>query len=337
MWIECTLIIGKMKTDLTNLSFLNIRIKNISLIGGIFINCNLRGTEFDIVDIDEINLNGALLINCKWKNLKIHELNRLEGHSDYVRSVCFLQMVIHLLLVVKISLTVYGMSKQVNIKPNWMDIKEISIQYVALLDSNTLVSGSNVNSISLWDVKTGEQKAQLNGHSNIVYSACFSSDGNTLASGSDESIRLWDVKYDSKNSNQKVIIKLPNQFVSLLMEELLTLKITLSVFWMLKQDIQKKFEGHTNTIRSVCFSNDGNQLASAKAKLEGHYSIVTSVCFSPNGSTLASCSLDNSICLWVVKTGINKVNFGDPFDTVRSIYFTPDGNKLVTNNVDDII
>ncbi|CAD8214187.1 unnamed protein product [Paramecium pentaurelia] len=52
-----------------------------------------------------------------------------------------------------------------------------------------------VKSIRLWDVKTGQQKAKLDGHSNTVCSVYFSPDGNTLASGSkDNSIRLWDVK-----------------------------------------------------------------------------------------------------------------------------------------------
>ncbi|CAD8184322.1 unnamed protein product [Paramecium pentaurelia] len=62
-------------------------------------------------------------------------------------------------------------------------------------DGNTLASGSWDNSIRLWDVKTGQQKAKLDGHSNCINSVCFSPDGNTLASGSgDCSIRLWDIK-----------------------------------------------------------------------------------------------------------------------------------------------
>lgn len=77
-----------MKIDLTNQSFEDIRIKNTNLIGGNFVRCNFSGSEFNNVDISGVNLNGALLINCKWKNIKIHELNKLEGHSGSVRSVC---------------------------------------------------------------------------------------------------------------------------------------------------------------------------------------------------------------------------------------------------------
>lgn len=36
-----------------------------------------------------MNLNGTFLLNCKWKHIKIHELNQLDGHNDNMNSVCF--------------------------------------------------------------------------------------------------------------------------------------------------------------------------------------------------------------------------------------------------------
>ncbi|CAD8198796.1 unnamed protein product [Paramecium pentaurelia] len=63
--------------------------KNTSLIGGNFVSCNLSGSEFDYVDISGLNLNGAQLFNCKWKNIKVHEFIRLDGHEFSVMSVCF--------------------------------------------------------------------------------------------------------------------------------------------------------------------------------------------------------------------------------------------------------
>ncbi|CAD8089152.1 unnamed protein product [Paramecium sonneborni] len=62
-------------------------------------------------------------------------------------------------------------------------------------DRTILASGSEDNSIRIWDIKSGQQKAKLDGHSQPVSSVCFSPDGTTIASGSqDKSIRLWDVK-----------------------------------------------------------------------------------------------------------------------------------------------
>ncbi|CAK83656.1 unnamed protein product (macronuclear) [Paramecium tetraurelia] len=50
---------------------------------------HFKWIKFDIFDINGLNLNEPQLFNCKWKNIKIHELNKLEGHSYAVFSVNF--------------------------------------------------------------------------------------------------------------------------------------------------------------------------------------------------------------------------------------------------------
>jgi WD40 repeat protein len=58
-----------------------------------------------------------------------------------------------------------------------------------------LASGSEDQTVKLWNIHTGECLETLHGHSKRVCSVAFSSDGKTLASGSgDETIKLWDVK-----------------------------------------------------------------------------------------------------------------------------------------------
>ncbi|CAD8117774.1 unnamed protein product [Paramecium primaurelia] len=93
--------------------------------------------------------------------------------------------------------------------------------------------------------------------------------------------------------------------------QLLVVVIVLSVYGMSKQD------GHTHCVWSVCFSPDGNTLASSsrdnsirlwdvktgqqQAIIESHSNQVWSVCFSPDGNILAFGSGDKSIRLWDVK------------------------------------
>ncbi|MDE0018976.1 MAG: hypothetical protein OXU51_22540, partial [Candidatus Poribacteria bacterium] len=60
-------------------------------------------------------------------------------------------------------------------------------------DGNTLASGSDDDTVRLWDAATGREILTLTGHSDSVNSVSFSPDGNTLASGSDDgTVLLWE-------------------------------------------------------------------------------------------------------------------------------------------------
>ncbi|CAD8208673.1 unnamed protein product [Paramecium octaurelia] len=72
------------------------------------------------------------------------------------------------------------------------------------------------------DLKINELNT-LDGHSDQVYSICYSPDGTTLVSGSDNSILIWDVK----TGQQKA-----------------------------------KLDGHSSTVNSICHSPDGTTLTS---------------------------------------------------------------------------
>ncbi|EXJ64049.1 hypothetical protein A1O7_00384 [Cladophialophora yegresii CBS 114405] len=144
----------------------------------------------------------------------------------------------------------------------------------------TLASASDDKSILLWSPLGSDfpiAPSPLTGHSNYVYSLCFSPKGNMLVSGSfDEAVFLWDVR------SGRVMRSLP---------------------------------AHSDPVGGVDFLRDGTMVASCagdgliriwdastgqclRTLVDEDRKPVTSVKFSPNGKFLCAWTLDNCVRLW---------------------------------------
>ena len=145
-------------------------------------------------------------------------------------------------------------------------------------------SGSGDGTIRFWDVRTGDQKHAVPGHTAHVYSVAFNPDGKSVASAdSDGSIRFWNAETG---------------------RHLKTFK-----------------KGYAAS--GLVFSENGKTLAYAdgldirlqdagtgeeKMRLTGHTWGMHSMVLSPDGDTLASGSEDTTIRLWDMHTGEHKKN-----------------------------
>lgn len=112
----------------------------------------------------------------------------------------------------------------------------------------------------------------------------------------------------------------------------------------------KVMRGHSNWVRSITFSRDGQFLASASDDktvmlwdtstgqrlriLEGHKQRVWSVAISPDGNSIASASEDKTILLWRLSTGKCYKTLEKHTNWVRCVAYSPDGNILASGSSD---
>jgi len=181
--------------------------------------------------------------------------------------------------------------------------------------------GDGVGAVKLWDVRSRQEIATLQGHTASVWSVTFSPDSDTLATCSylPETLKIWDVKT-----------------------------------W---QEIAAP-QAHTDTVYSLAFSPGGQTLASASddetvkfwdvntwqeiAELDRRTAIgrdgdFHSVAFSPDGVTLATGNRDTTVKLWDANTRREIATLTGHTGPANSVAFSPDGRLLASGSADGTV
>jgi WD40 repeat protein/serine/threonine protein kinase len=68
--------------------------------------------------------------------------------------------------------------------------------------------------------------------------------------------------------------------------------------------------------------------------LSGHTNVVRSVNFSPDGQTLVSGSLDNTLIVWDMATGTPLRTLSGHEDDIQSVAYSPDGTRIISSSDD---
>jgi WD40 repeat protein len=193
----------------------------------------------------------------------------------------------------------------------------------------------------------------FSGHSVDIDSISFSPDGKTIATASQDIVKLWNLEgrelrtFKGHRSTVSSVSFSPDGKLIATGSHDGTIKL-----WNLEGRELRTFKGHSHWISSVSFSPDGKTIASGgvldkTVKLwnlegrelrtfKGHSHWISSVSFSPNGKTIASASLDKTIKLWSVK-GRELRTLKGHRDQVNSISFSPDGKTIASTSNDDTI
>ena len=177
-------------------------------------------------------------------------------------------------------------------------------------DGQTLVSGSQDQTIKLWDLDTGKLLRTFTGHTGAIWSVALSN-GQLASGSSDNTIKFWDLDTG---------------------------------------ELLRTFTGHTGAVRSIALSANGqlasgssdntvklwNLNSGRQRTFLGHTNRVLAVALSPDGQILTSGSVDKTLKVWNLSSGKLLHNFSENSHWVNSVAISPDG-RIVAGAVGNII
>ncbi|ETO15094.1 WD-40 repeat-containing protein, partial [Reticulomyxa filosa] len=223
-------------------------------------------------------------------------------------------------------------------------------------DGRKIVSASD-EAVEIWDVALGKQIQIFRGHSDWVYNADFSPDGNIVVSCSgDKTARLWDA------TSGKELIRLSEHFDPVWDVDFAPDGNTVASgsydktirIWDVKsgKEIQR-LVGNSVGTSNVQYSPDGQMIVSSSKgtnitlwnvtfgeklkELKGHIQRVTRAKFSPDGQFVISCSSDKTIRIWDIETGQELKKLEGHLDVVNEAQYFPNGQTIVSCSNDNTV
>ena len=221
-----------------------------------------------------------------------------------------------------------------------------------VLTNQSLFSAGWDKIIRKWDLIAREQTNIYEGHEGPILCMAITSDNCFLVSGSeDQTMIVWDLNSD--NIRKKIAHKSPISAIefSRLGDKIISASwdMTIKIWKFSDFQLEGVLKGHSDFIRTLALSPDGNILASSgrdriiiiwdlttqkeKNRFEDSATVL-SLKFSEYGDFLISAGNDKTIKIWNMRKSKLKQRSEAHSDAVTSLAMTSDGHTFVSGSFD---
>src|SRR5262249_17249086 len=170
------------------------------------------------------------------------------------------------------------------------------------------------NLIRLWDAASGDERPVARGTMGRIGSVAFLPDNQTVVSGSDEGIRVWNAA--TGREVRQLTGKVPRD----------------SYYGAVSPDgrpaASGNYEEHAVRIWEIATGKEVGKLEFPEGVFIG------GLAFSPDGKTLASTCYEGNIQVWDVATGKELRRMRETQKAASAAIFAPDGKTLATASAD---
>jgi WD40 repeat protein len=193
-------------------------------------------------------------------------------------------------------------------------------------DGTLVAAIQNGTTVVVWDVATGQERLNLEGHTDVVFGLAISPDGQRLATiAYDRSARLWDL------ATGDAVYTLTDVYTSIA-------PLIIGGQWIdiaFSPDGAKLATAGGNSVK-VWDAATGDELVSLPLVVHGP--LAYTVAFSPGGNHLAvGMQFGRGSAVWDPVTGERVFELVGHTATVAAVVYSSDGRQIATSSVDGTI